>query len=215
MPATNAPNASDRPASSVTYASPSVTNNTLSTNSSEDLPRATMWNQRRIHFCPRNSTTPSTTVALSKAIPTSMAMSAAGWPRAGITISNGTTIKSWASSTPITSRPCGAWSSRRSTSSFESTAVDDIATAPPKANPGCQANPANMASPVTTAIVTSTWAMPKPNTILRIVNRRATENSRPIENIRKTTPNSASVLAAFTFLSSDNACGPMSKPTSR
>ena len=154
-------------------------------------------------------------VAFSKAIPTSIAISAAGCPRAGITISKGTTIRSWASNTPITSRPWGAWSSRRSTSNLDSTAVDDIATAPPSAKPGCQESPANIASPVTTAIVTSTCAIPKPNTVLRIVNRRATENSNPIENIRKTTPNSAKVLAAFTFFSRESACGPISNPTSR
>ncbi len=57
MPATNAPSASDSPASSVSQASPSVISSTLSMNSSGDLRRATRLNQARISFWPKNSTT--------------------------------------------------------------------------------------------------------------------------------------------------------------
>ncbi|EXI65327.1 MAG: hypothetical protein AW07_04727 [Candidatus Accumulibacter sp. SK-11] len=41
------------------------------------------------------------------------------------------------------------------------------------------------------------------------------ENSRPIENIRKTTPNSARCCAPAKPPTRSKACGPISVPTSR
>ena len=49
MPARKAPKASDKPASPVSHASPSVINDTFNTNSSEDFCRATSVNQWRIN----------------------------------------------------------------------------------------------------------------------------------------------------------------------
>jgi hypothetical protein len=43
-------------------------------------------------------------------------------------------------------------------------------------------------------MVSVTWASPSPNTMRRIARSWASENSRPIENIRNTTPNSASAV---------------------
>ena len=52
MPATKAPRARDRPASSVIWASPRVMRRTLRTKTSDDLARATTWNQRRMRCWP-------------------------------------------------------------------------------------------------------------------------------------------------------------------
>ena len=68
MPATKAPNANDSPLNSVSHAMPSVNNNTLSMNSSEDFCWATKWNQGRNSFCPKMSNADSTTAALSMAM---------------------------------------------------------------------------------------------------------------------------------------------------
>jgi len=91
----------------------------------------------------------------------------------------------------MTSRPCAASSSRRSLSSLVNTAVDDMANAPPMDTPACQVNPVAKDRPVTTASVTSTCSKPNPNTMRFMATSLGSENSRPIENIRKTTPNSA------------------------
>ena len=96
-------------------------------------------------------------------------------------------------------RPCSESSSRRSASSFITIAVELIASAPPSAKAAgsvsakTSAKNAWIAQPaaITAAIVSRTCAPPSPNTIRRIERSRGSENSRPIENIRNTTPNSA------------------------
>ena len=215
MPATKAPSAIDSPASSVSCARPSVIRRTFSMNSSADLPRATMRNQSRIRRWPRKSTTVSTTTALSSAMPTITAISSGGRENEGIRIRSGTTAMSWKSSTPITSRPCAESSSRRSVRSLVSTAVELIASAPPSATPACQPSPKFMTMAQVRATVSRTCSAPSPNTMRFIAYSLGKENSSPIENIRKTTPNSARCCAAETLLIRLNACGPISAPTSR
>ena len=51
-------------------------------------------------------------------------------PSTGTRISSGTTARSWNSNTPMIERPCAESSSRRSASSRDTTAVEDIASAP-------------------------------------------------------------------------------------
>ena len=46
-------------------------------------------------------------------------------------------------------------------------------------------------SPVSTAVQTTTWAMPKPKISLRIARSRSHDSSSPIMNRRKATPSSA------------------------
>jgi hypothetical protein len=78
-----------------------------------------------------------------------------------------------------------------SDSVFETMAVELIASTPPRTRPVCQLKPIAHETAITIAITLTTWAEPKPNTIRRIARSWGRLNSRPIENIRKTTPNSA------------------------
>ena len=147
-------------------------------------------------------------------------------PSAGISTSNGTTAKSWNSSTPITRRPCSLSSSSRSAISFTRMAVDDIAIAEPSAMAPChvrsQARPraakpaASSTLPITAPrIVSPTCDRPRPNTSERMLRSLGRLNSSPITNIRKTTPNSASARAAAGSPASASALGPISTPTAR
>ena len=138
IPARNAPSASDRPSDSVAAPRPSVTSSTFSMKSSDERWPATMWNHARIGFCPRYRITVSATAALNAAIPSAVASSPPDLPSEGMTIRNATTARSWKSSTPITSRPCGVASSIRSASILETIAVELIASAPPSTSPACQ-----------------------------------------------------------------------------
>ena len=79
----------------------------------------------------------------------------------------------------------------RSTRSLLATAVDDIASAPPNASAPCQERPSSQAHNRIAAEVTKTCARPRPNTMRFMLMSRGSENSRPMVNIRKTTPNSA------------------------
>jgi hypothetical protein len=93
-------------------------------------------------------------------------------------------------------RPCVELSSRRSVSSFASSAVDDIDTTPPNINAALQSTPSAAAIAQAINIVAPTWAAPRPNTMRRIVMSRGRLNSSPMLNIRKTTPISASSRAS-------------------
>ncbi len=70
-------------------------------------------------------------------------------------------------------------------------AVDDIDMMPPSANAASNGRSSSQAMSAVSAMVRPTCAPPKPNTVMRMVVSRARLNSRPIENIRNTTPNSA------------------------
>src|SRR6266568_5026291 len=78
---------------------------TLRMNSSCERLRATTWNQPRISRCPTKSRTTSTTAALASANARRSASSPLPSAIAGITISRGTTARSWKSRTPMMSRP--------------------------------------------------------------------------------------------------------------
>ena len=95
MPARNAPSASDRPASSVSAARPSVTSSTFSMKSSELFCRATRWNHARIGLWPANRISVSATAALTAAIASAFARSPPLLPSDGNTIRNATTARSW------------------------------------------------------------------------------------------------------------------------
>ena len=215
MPARKAPSASDRPASAVRHAEARITISTLSTNSSVDLRRATRPNQARITRGPASSNAASTNAALPSARATAGQSSAAGWPSTGTTISSGTTARSWNSSTPTIERPCAVSSSMRSASSFMTTAVDDIASAPPTARPVCQPPASSSASAMLAAMVIATCARPSPNTSRRITRSLGRLNSSPIENIRNTTPNSASRCVSTSSGTAPKALGPSVSPTTR
>ena len=138
MPATNAPRASDSPARSVIHAAPKVISSRLSMNNSCERRLATMVSQPRTIFWPMNKSKMSTTRALPPAQARVSARLSESRVRAGIRISSGTTARSWNSRMPMILRPCSLSSSSRSVSIFETMAVDDMASAPPRANAACQ-----------------------------------------------------------------------------
>ena len=160
-------------------------------NSSELRCLATRWNQRRIGFWPSPRISISATTAFSAAKASASASSVPVRFNDGMTIRNATTARSWNSRMPITSRPCGVPSSIRSASILETIAVELIASAPPRTSPACHENPSSGSSSAPAAVVTPTCASPSPNTARRIERSCARLNSRPMENIRKTMPNSA------------------------
>ncbi len=65
------------------------------------------------------------------------------------------------------------------------------------------------------AIVNVTCDKPRPKTSERIARSFGKLNSRPMTNIRKTTPNSARYCTAAESLASASAFGPISTPTTR
>ena len=195
MPARNAPSAIDRPSRSVNAAMPSVTSSRFSMNSSCERRAATRWNQRDSSFCPRNRIKTSATVIFTAAMESVSTRSVGFLPSDGTTISSSTTARSWNSSTLMMLRPCSVSSCRRSASIFETMAVDDIANAPPSAKPACHDSgyqcDSSMVIGTVSSMVSATCDAPSPNTCRRIERSLERLNSRPIENIRNTTPNSA------------------------
>ena len=89
-------------------------------------------------------------------------------------------------------RPERECSSKRSESIRATMAVDDMATASPTASPARQPCWKKCAvRMVVVAAVVSICAEPRPNTSERMAFSLFSSNSRPMENIRNTTPNSA------------------------
>jgi hypothetical protein len=70
-------------------------------------------------------------------------------------------------------------------------AVDESASERPTIRDGAPPLPNSAAMPAMTAAVTTTWSMPNPNTNRGMVSRRWKESSRPMRNIKNTTPSSA------------------------
>ncbi|EHP41448.1 hypothetical protein OR16_19830 [Cupriavidus basilensis OR16] len=116
-------------------------------------------------------------------------------------------------------RPCSLSSSSRSDSILETMAVDDMASAPPSATEACQDSgnsqlKAQLAG-ITASSDNTTCEPPRPNTCRFIALSLPRLNSRPIENIKKTTPNSARYLVCAVSLARPSACGPIRMPTTR
>ncbi|MNS81314.1 hypothetical protein D3C72_1150250 [compost metagenome] len=219
MPAKNAPSAIDRPSRSVSAAMPSVTSSRFSMNSSCERRAATTWNQRLISRCPTKKIRPRATTILTVAKPRAAASSPGSRESAGMMISSGTTARSWNSSTLMMLRPCSASSSMRSESILETMAVEDMASAPPSATEACHDSgksqlKAQLAG-TTASIDSTTCEPPSPNTRRFIDCSLLRLNSSPIENIRKTTPNSARYLVCAVSLASPSAWGPIRMPTAR
>ncbi len=70
-------------------------------------------------------------------------------------------------------------------------AVDDRARHTPMITEAAPPLPNSAAMPPMTAADRMTCRLPSPNTSRRMVTRRWKESSRPMRNIRKTTPSSA------------------------
>jgi hypothetical protein len=65
------------------------------------------------------------------------------------------------------------------------------------------------------AIVSITCDMPRPNTMRRMLRSFGRLNSRPMTNMRNTTPNSPSTSTACESPARASACGPMATPATR
>src|SRR4029079_13477865 len=215
MPARNAPSARERPADCVIQASPSATKSTKRTKSSDDFWLATTWNNGRITRWPTTRTTARTTAALTSATTSSEAMSAPSAESAGTRTRSGITARSWKSSTPMICRPWGVCSCMRSASVFETIAVEDIASMPPTTMPARQSSPARRAAKNAASPQTATCAPPNPSTSRRMEESWGRLNSSPTENMRNTTPNSASERLSSVSATRPSALGPMSAPTTR
>ena len=222
-PAMNAPSARLRPASSVNQARPRVMSSRFSMNSSSLLRRATSVSHQRMNFCPPHSSKPTTTTALSSAMPKAHSSLSGELPRAGMRMSSGTTAKSWNSKMPRMRRPCSLSSSARSDIIFTTMAVLLMAMVPASASAVCQpmsqAPPSHCASTSAPAMpsttVSSTCSSPRPKTKRRMARSLERLNSRPIENIRNTTPNSPRWRTPSEFCASAKACGPIKIPALR
>ncbi len=86
--------------------------------------------------------------------------SVSGSAKIGISTRNGTTARSWNSSTPSEMVPCGSRSSYCSVSSLTTIAVDDIVSAPPTANAACHDRPSHSATRIVLEVDTSTCTTP-------------------------------------------------------
>ena len=182
-------------------------------NNSEDFCRATMSNQGRNRRWPKNSKADNISVAFSAAKPSVRGRASPVLANAGIIMISATTARSWNNSTPMIFLPCGVFSSARSTSILLTIAVDDIASTPPRAKPARQSNPKKSEVSMTSNIVATTCAVPKPNTARCMVRKRARLNSSPMLNIRNTTPNSARWRVSGASGIQPSTCGPIMTPT--
>ncbi len=138
------------------------------------------------------------------------------WPASsGTRAISGTEAMSWNSSTEKASRPEVRASSLRSASNGSTIAVEDrVRPSPRMAAPGRGA-PAMIASPVSRAPVTATWAAPKPNTERRIDQMRGRRSSRPMMNSNIRTPSSLISEMLATSVTSLKPEGPIRAPATR
>ena len=92
------------------------------------------------------------------------------------------------------SLPCLLFKSNLSIKSFETIAVEDIVKADPTTKAIVKSNPNNREINSDAANVIKTCAPPNPKRMPRIEFNFGKLNSRPMENIRKTMPNSTKCL---------------------
>jgi len=112
-------------------------------------------------------------------------------------------------------RPWGVCSCERSTSTLETIAVEDIAIAPPSTSPVRHVSPMRSEAATPIAVTSATCAPPNPNTVRRMPISCGKLNSRPTENMRNTTPNSARLFVSSVADTRPSACGPTRAPTAR
>ena len=206
IPARKAPVAIDTPAACDTHAAPSATINTASVNSSRNRLCAISYNNGRN----KNRPAKTTAATASAPTPTEAAMRVGENCKspavsAPASTKNGTKARSWNNNTPKAMRPWVRLISDCSVSCCRMIAVELIAIAPPIAIAGKGAVPSNQAMPATAVAVSTTCAVPMPNTSLRIATMRGQENSSPNVNSRNTTPSSDSNCVVSVLRTAPNA----------
>ncbi|MNQ78831.1 hypothetical protein D3C85_937530 [compost metagenome] len=109
----------------------------------------------------------------------------------GTIVSNSTATTSWNSNTPIAFWPWGLKTSPRLVSSLLTMAVEDKARPAPSSTAPLACKPAMYKAPPKITLEMMTCRLPRPKTTLRKASIFDSENSRPRENRRNTTPSSA------------------------
>mmetsp|Transcript_14056 Transcript_14056/g.34679 ORF Transcript_14056/g.34679 Transcript_14056/m.34679 type:complete len:342 (+) Transcript_14056:747-1772(+) len=222
-PARNAPSASDSPASDVSTEVDSTTASVvaakISAFANDDIFLYSGW----MNSLPPAMIPTMHTTALTAASPSALAIlamppddpSGAGASR-GMSISSTTTARSCSSSTEKVARPWRDPISPRSSSTWMATAVEDMASDPPRMMALGPLRPVSATAAAATATSDSaTCAVPMPNTYLAIDCSRSSDSSRPMLNSRNTTPSSARCFTDCTSWMRPSAWGPTMAPPSR
>ena len=192
-PAMNAPRAIDRPAAAVAPAVLSATSKVSAMKTSGWCWRAKRRNTGSMTRRPTTKISVTTTADLSSVSDRVVARPLEdARPRMSIRISSGTTARSCSIRMANTACPSGCASERCCASSCSTTAVEDRLSTRPSTTATLGPLPKTHARLPMISALSSTWALPPRNTQRRIDIRRWADNSRPIRNIRKITPRSAS-----------------------
>ncbi len=161
-PATKAPKAMERPSSWAQTPAPITTSRLAAMNRSWLRARAADLNSGL------STRRPATMMPIRPArempIATSGLVSLASPPSRAKAIRIGATARSWNSRMEKTARPEGACSRPASAITGMTTAVDDMASAAPRANAGATGTPSATATAAIARAGTRVWRAPSPNT---------------------------------------------------
>ena len=213
-PPRNAPSDVDSPAAWAREAVPATMNRARALNTSGVRAPPMTRKAGRI----RNRPPTRMTAIAATASPTSSHGSRSGWlppASSGTAATIGMKARSWNSSTEKVSRP-ERWPSRfRSASIGRTMAVEDSASPAPSTVAAAQVAPNQCAAAASTAAVTTTCAVPSPNTARRITQSRCGRTSSPMRNSNITMPSSETPAIASTSVTSRSPDGPISAPPTR
>mmetsp|Transcript_129737 Transcript_129737/g.361393 ORF Transcript_129737/g.361393 Transcript_129737/m.361393 type:complete len:239 (-) Transcript_129737:630-1346(-) len=172
----------------------------------------------------------STALPKIKMIPKAMPPRTAAWKsamrrlapppdpaRRGTTTNNGTTARSWNSSTPNDARPYGEASWPLSRSSCSAKAEEESASAPPRTTraPGASEGARSPAKSAISSPVPRYCAPPRPKTSRFMARTFSTESSKPISKRKKMMPSSAKCRVERRLDTRLRPEGPMKTPMSK
>ena len=127
----------------------------------------------------------------------------------------GMTAISWNSNTAKPDCPVSVPACPCSSITFSAIAVDERAKPIPITKLTCMLNPNRLTMLPITAVVTITWAPPRPRMGPRICHNFLGFSSKPIKNSSNTTPSSAKCRIASTSLINPSPQGPIRTPAIR
>src|SRR3990170_3908848 len=217
-PARNAPRASDKPRLYVIQAVPRQRSTTRRKNISRFLSRITWWRRKGTIFRAEKNTTTSPRIAMPRVFNTERGVTAPAmpaWPMIGSKSIMGTTAMSWNRRMPVASLPCAVSSSALSEYILSTMAVLLRDARKPKNTAWGRGEWNASATPVTAAIVSSTWVPPPMRNWRPERMMSAIENSSPTVKRSRTTPISARRSTARVSVMKAAPCGPMSTPVIR
>ena len=137
--------------------------------SSEERRAAMAWKNGRSSARPAKNTMKNASAALATAPPRDAASAPASvvCPSTGMMTMSGTVVTSWNTDMATASRPCAVCSSFCSVSWRLMTVVEDCANTAPTTKETAGERPASQASSPTTAVVSTTCAVPSTSTVWR------------------------------------------------